>query len=263
MQYRLIAIDVDGTLLDDEHRLRPRVRRAIREAADAGAEIVLCTGRSPASTLPLLEELGLQGLVITHNGAAIVESRNLKVLHRTTLSPEAAAPYLAYCRERDLHFDINTVFDVYVEKDLPPEALEVYGRYFLRPIVRKEPVLPDNTIKITVYGPKEVMDATQDEWARWSYGLLMNRSDRTFIDLQHPEATKGLALKRLAELRGLNRREVLAIGNYYNDIGMLQYAGWGVAVANSPEEVRRAADEVTVSNNEDAVAVVLERLLSA
>jgi hydroxymethylpyrimidine pyrophosphatase-like HAD family hydrolase len=107
------------------------------------------------------------------------------------------------------------------------------------------------------------MDATQDEWARWSYGLLMNRSDRTFIDLQHPEATKGLALKRLAELRGLNRREVLAIGNYYNDIGMLQYAGWGVAVANSPEEVRRAADEVTVSNNEDAVAVVLERLLSA
>lgn len=263
MQYRLIAIDVDGTLLDDEHRLRPRVRRAVREAAAAGAEIVLCTGRSPASTLPLLEELGLKGVVITHNGAAIVESESLNVLYQTPLSPESAAPYLAYCRERDLHFDINTVFDLYVERELTPEALELYGRYFLRPIVRREPALPDHVIKITVYGSEEILDAAQAEWSRWPNGLLVNRSDRMFIDLQHPDATKGRALERLAEMRGLTRREVLAIGNYYNDIGMLRYAGWGVAVANSPDEVREAADEVTVSNNEDAVAVVLERLFSA
>ncbi|HEY8529423.1 MAG TPA: Cof-type HAD-IIB family hydrolase [Paenibacillaceae bacterium] len=261
MQYRLIAIDVDGTLLDDEGKLRPRVRRAIRETAAAGAEIVLCTGRSPVSTLPLMAELGLSGTIITHNGAVILESASRRILHVAKLPRRSAVPYLEYCRERGIHFDINTVFELYVEKELSREALETYGRYWIRPIVRKEPDLPENAVRITVYGSKEEIDDAEARWSAWSGGLSIHRSDCHFIDLQHPEATKGSALERLARLRGLTRREVLAIGNYYNDISMLRYAGRSVAVANAPAEVRAAAGEVTRSNNEDGVAVVLEELL--
>jgi len=261
MQYRLIAIDVDGTLLDDEEKLRPRVRRAVREAAAAGAEIVLCTGRGPASTLPLMAELGLSGAIITHNGAVVLESETRRILHEAKLPRRSAVPYLEYCRERGIHFDISTAFELYVEKELSREALEIYGRYWIRPIVRREPEPPENAVRITVFGSKEEIDDAEARWSGRSGGLSVHRSDRRFIDLQHPEATKGSALERLARLRGLTRGEVLAIGNYYNDISMLRYAGRSVAVANAPAEVRAAAGEVTRSNNEDGVAVVLEELL--
>jgi len=261
MQYRLIAIDVDGTLLDDEGKLRPRVRRAVREAAAAGAEIVLCTGRGPVSTLPLMAELGLSGTIITHNGAVILESESRRILHEEKIPRRLAAPYLNYCRERGIHFAFNTAFELYVEKELSRETLEIYSRYWIRPIVRKEPGPPENTVRLTVYGSREEIDDMEARWSGWSRGLSVHRSDHKVIDLQHPEATKGSALERLARLRGLSRREVLAIGNYYNDISMLRYAGRSVAVANAPAEVRAAAGEVTRSNNEDGVALVLEELL--
>jgi hydroxymethylpyrimidine pyrophosphatase-like HAD family hydrolase len=81
--------------------------------------------------------------------------------------------------------------------------------------------------------------------------------------VQHLHASKGKALEQLAALRGIKREEILALGNYYNDTGMLLFAGWGVAMDNSPPEVKAEADEVTVSNNEEGVALVLEQRVLA
>ncbi len=262
MNYRIIALDVDGTLINDDHELPPRVREAVRAAAERGAEIVLCTGRGSTSALPVLEELGLSGTMITHNGASTVDSKTRRILHETVIEAEAAFRYLAYCRERGIHFDMNTAFDLYVEK-LTEESERMYGRMFARPIVWEAARgLPEHTVKLSIFAAKEALDAVQRDWGVWEDGLQVVRSGDYFIDVQPHRASKGAALERLAGLRGVPREQVLAIGNYYNDIGMLEFAGRGVAMANSPEEVKRAADAVTVSNNEDGVAVVLEELLA-
>jgi len=139
----------------------------------------------------------------------------------------------------------------------------MYGRMFARPIVWEAARgLPEHTVKLSIFAAKEALDAVQRDWEVWEDGLQVVRSGDFFIDVQPHLASKGAALERLAGLRGVPREQVLAIGNYYNDIGMLEFAGRGVAMANSPEEVKRAADAVTVSNNEDGVAVVLEELLA-
>ncbi|WP_151736093.1 Cof-type HAD-IIB family hydrolase [Paenibacillus tengchongensis] len=256
MKYKLIALDVDGTLLDDDHRLSAENKEAIAEVTRQGGQIVLCTGRSPQNSLPFMEELGLSGYVLGHNGAATVRVEDRKVLHQYAMDARGLDPYIDYCRERSIHFDINTAFDMYVDnvENLTKEALYMYEHFRIMPASLpaweefREPV-----VKFTVFTKPEILDEAQREWATWTQQYNVLRSGEFFIDFMHPEASKGNALKQLAAKLGIVREEVLAIGNYYNDISMLTYAGLGVAMDNSPLEVKAAAGAVTGTNNEHGV----------
>ncbi|TFE30787.1 Cof-type HAD-IIB family hydrolase [Cohnella luojiensis] len=263
MNFRLIALDVDGTLLNDHHEVTPRVRQAVRAAAEQGAEIVLCTGRGSTSALPVLEELGLKGTMITHNGASVVDSETREVLHDTSITTEQAIRYVNFCRERGIHFDMNTAFDLYVE-DLQEDAEAMYRNLRALPIMRdKNEAFPERMVKLSIYAPKLVLDDMEAEWVEWPHELQTIRSGDNFIDVQHFHASKGKALEQLAIRRGIPREQILAMGNYYNDTGMIVYAGWGVAMENSPAEVKAVANEVTLSNNEDGVALVIEQRVLA
>ncbi|MFC5405729.1 Cof-type HAD-IIB family hydrolase [Cohnella soli] len=258
MNYRMIALDVDGTLLNDHHELTPKVRGAVREAASRGAEIVLCTGRGSTSALPVLKELGLQGTMITHNGASVVDSESRSILFDTVISHDSAFPYINYCRERGIHFDMNTAFDLFTEA-IGEEAETMYRNLKAQPISRrKDDAFPERLVKLSIYASKEMMDGVETEWGTWKSKLQFVRSGDNFIDVQSHEATKGKALERLAAMRGIPRKSILALGNYYNDLGMIAFAGKGVAMDNSPPEVKEKADAVTLSNNEDGVAAALE-----
>ncbi|OAO89111.1 hypothetical protein AXX17_ATUG04370 [Arabidopsis thaliana] len=255
------SLSPDGTLLNDDHELTPRVAEAVRKAAELGAEIVLCTGRGSQSALTVLSQLGLTGTVITHNGASVVDSLTREVLYEKAIASEEVERYLELSKERAIHFDMNTAFELYVSR-LDEETSAMYERMLVTPIQRSESDgLPDRMVKISLFADKEALDALQSEWQHWDHGLQAIRSGDFFMDLQHLDASKGIALANWAQSRSIPREEVLAIGNYYNDIGMLQFAGCGVAMGNSPDEVKAAADEVTVSNNEDGVAVVLKEKL--
>ncbi|MFC5700396.1 Cof-type HAD-IIB family hydrolase [Cohnella faecalis] len=259
MAYSIIALDIDGTLLNDDHKLTPRVIAAVRSAAEQGAEIVLCTGRGSSSALPVLNELGMQGTMITHNGSSIVDSATRSVIYEMAIEPELANRYQSYLRERQIHFDMNTSFELYVDS-LPEDIAAMYERFHVLPVVRSpEDALPAGTVKLSVYAPSSVLDELERDWTDWAHDLQTIRSGDFFIDIQHPHATKGKALERLAAMRGVARERILAIGNYYNDIGMLSFAGFGIAMDNSPAEVKAEADEATASNNEDGVALALER----
>jgi HAD-superfamily hydrolase, subfamily IIB len=258
-KFDLIALDVDGTLLNEEHRLTPAVIEAVREAAASGAEIVLATGRGPSNSIPLLEEIGLSGTLITHNGAATVESAGRKVLHNFGIPLDAIERYIVWCRENGVHFDLNTAFDLYIES-VTPEAEDMYVHYRIEPIRRlPDDPLPPDLVKFTAFGSKELMDRVQREWEAWDSPLRRIRSGDWFIDVQHADVGKGSALRHLAALRGIDRTRILAIGNYYNDIDMLRFAGFGIAMGNSPDEVKAAADAVTLANDEDGVAHAIRR----
>lgn len=259
MKYRLIALDVDGTLLNDDHALTPRVRASVRSAARGGAEIVLCTGRGSASALTVLDELGLSGTMITHNGASIVDSETRRVMFEQAIDDRLAHRYIDEVRARGLHFDMNTSFELFVN-GLDGETERMYADMNVQPLLR--PVgdgLPEHTVKLSVYASEAEIDALEETWRTWEHELQYIRSGIHFIDIQHPDAAKGKSLEKLAAIRGVPREQVLAIGNYYNDIGMLEFAGLGIAMGNSPDGVKAAADEETHTNNEDGVAYALER----
>lgn len=118
MNYRLIALDVDGTLLNDHHELTDRTIETIQEVHDQGCHIVLCTGRAPASTLPILEQLGLEGTMITHNGAVTVhaDERGQSLVNEFSFEISEIESMLAYARREGIHFDVCTAFNMYIER---------------------------------------------------------------------------------------------------------------------------------------------------
>lgn len=257
LRYRLIALDVDGTLLNEAHELTPGTADAVRRAAAAGAEIVLCTGRGPSNAFYLLEELGLSGYLITHNGATNVHSEDRRLVHGFSYPLEQIQGIIDYCRETGIHYDVNGVFELYADR-VSLEAQAMYDKFGLVPqrLVRLGD-MEGPCYKMTLFGKPEELDRLAGEWERTGCSLAPVRSDACFIDIMHPDASKGNALRNLAGLMNIPREQVLAIGNYYNDIDMLCFAGLGIAMANSPKEVKEAADEVTLSNNEEGVRAAL------
>lgn len=259
MKYRLIALDVDGTLLNDHYEITENTQRTIAQLHADGCRIVLCTGRGPKNTLPLLQRLGISGTVVTHNGAVTIDGTINDILSMSTIAMDHLAPLVGYCRERGIHFDINSAFHLYVER-LGAFEKEMYEKYLNSPIVLNAiEELPEPAVKLTMFGEPAVMDQVEKDWASPGKAIRMMRSGDFFIDFMEPEATKGSALQKLSGLWGIPRESIMAIGNYFNDLEMIEFAGLGIAMQNSPMEVKARADAVTASNNHDGVHQAIMR----
>jgi len=259
LNYKLIALDVDGTLLTDDHRITEPTKRTIREIYEEGAKIVLCTGRGPTNTEPVMKELGFEGIMITHNGAATVESPSRSLLSIFSFPLEAVMPLIEYCREHRIQFDINTPFDLYTDF-LHEGAAVMYKDFMVKPRILPDiTTLSEAPVKFTLTGDIRVMDRAESRWSRLGDQLRLLRSGDRFIDIMNAEASKGNALRKLAEQWGIPREQILAIGNYNNDLEMIEYAGLGIAMGNSPDEVKRLADAETDSNNRDGVHKALQK----
>ncbi|PZE21163.1 Cof-type HAD-IIB family hydrolase [Paenibacillus xerothermodurans] len=259
MDYSLIALDVDGTLLNDNYEMTDITKRALREAHGTGASLVLCTGRGPANAVPILEQLGLEGVLITHNGAATIQTPGPVLLQEHAFSLSQIEALIRYCRKHSIHFDVNTAFDVFLETIGSAEAI-MYEKYLQTPKQIADVLsLEGPVVKLTMFGPSSVMDAVERELPTMPLadGIRWFRSSAEFIDVMSGAVSKGNALAKLAEQWNIPRPRVLAMGNYYNDIEMLEYAGLGIAMGNSPDAVKEAADDVTLSNNENGVYAAL------
>jgi len=263
LNWKLIALDVDGTLITDDHELTAENREAVRELHERGVTVIVCTGRGPLSALPVCEQLGTGGFMITHNGATVVEAVERKVLSDIRIDFADLKPLVDYCREREIHYDMCTPFGLYVEH-MTEEEEAMYAKYSQIPAVIPDvSEVEDPKVKFTLFGTEEQMDQVERDWAAIGCPLRRIRSGLYFIDVINPEATKGSALKAVCGQLGIAREEVAAIGNYYNDVEMLEWAGLGIAMANSPEEVIRRADAVTGTNNESGVAQAIRKYLLA
>lgn len=260
MNYKLIALDVDGTLLNDDHEISEQTIQTIQEVASRGAEIILCTGRGPQNSIPFMEKMGLEGYVISHNGAATVKVDTKEIVHQFPMDAIGLDPYSDFCRSRGIHFDVNTAFEMFVDsvEGLQVEVRSMYENFLMLPSdLPAWSDLQDPVVKYTMFGESKVIDEAYQELSTWTHEFNMLRSGEYFIDLMHSDASKGNALKMLASKRGIQQEEILAIGNYYNDLTMLTYAGKGIAMDNSPLEVKAAADEITLSNNDNGVHAAL------
>lgn len=261
MKFRLVAIDVDGTLLHDDHHLSRRTVAAVVALQERGVRVVLATGRGPRSCDPLIETLGLNEPVITHNGAVIYHPSEGRADLELGFKVTELKPVINFCREEAIHFDLSTAFEMYVEQ-IREEYLPLYQRFNMQPVLLDEiEEITAPIVKMTLTDRAERLDQLLPILrARFPEGSFI-RSGEIFVDVKHPAATKANALRLLMARYELISDQVLAFGNYFNDLEMLQMAGLGVAMENAPQEVKNVADLVTYSNNADGVAHILEQLL--
>jgi hypothetical protein len=274
---RLIAIDLDGTLLNSRVELPQENLDALRRAHEAGIEIVLGTGRRHDFALPIALTLGFDLWMFSSNGA-ITRSTRGETFHRDML-PRETAIRLARAMRKFRHYMVLTfdrsgsgaivcenhdqlygVIQRWMEKNAP------YIQY-VNPI---EEALTEDPIQAMFCGPIELMDTAQSDLAACGFSgvftALRTQYDHRnlcIVDILNAGCSKGHALERWAAYRGIDRCEVMAIGDNYNDVEMLTFAGHPVIMGNACDDLKQSGYTVTLHHDEHGVAATIEQVLES
>jgi Cof subfamily protein (haloacid dehalogenase superfamily) len=262
--YRLVALDVDGTLLDPSHSLTPGTRAALLTARSRGAIVCLATGKLLASVQPLLADLGLGGAHVTCNGAALMDAATGAPLVQWPLAPAQREAALAAIRAADPAVAIAWYTTDAIYTDAAPGPLDAILAAYHEPPVRHVAAL-DGTLapplKFLMTGDEARLLALRDTLlAHIGDQMTVVRTTGDFVEVMAPGVSKGVALGELAARLGVRRDEIIAFGDGENDIPLLAAAGLGIAMANAMPALLAHADDITLSNAEDGVAHALRRL---
>lgn len=265
---RLIASDLDGTLLRDDKTITAHTAATIRAATAAGMFVVAATGRQYPQVPAELVANGVRHIVAS-NGAIAVEPASRRVLFEELLSPSAIAPIVEFLAAELPRARISAVRDHglrhaavpgYAELLSQKERERFWWRLDTEPL---EAVVSEPTLKLTVRHPR--LDAEQLRTLLAGSGLAgfhATTSGAPFVEIGAAGVTKATGVARLCELLGVAPNEVLAAGDARNDLELLDWAGVGVAVGNADPLTIAAADWVTASNEQDGVALAIQTVLA-
>jgi Cof subfamily protein (haloacid dehalogenase superfamily) len=272
---RLVAVDIDGTLLDSNFQITQPNLKALRTAHHAGVEIVLVTGRRHTFALPVAQELGFDLCLISSNGA-ITKSIGGELFHRDLL-PAAAAR--RFCSVMDkFRKNIVLTFDREDKGALVMEGVEELtlsirrwvekNRDYIEFVQPAEAALTTDPVQAMVCGPiarMQVAEATLAESNLLSHVTVLktqyDHRDLCILDVLNQGCSKGHALERWARHRGVKRQEIMAIGDNFNDVEMLEFAGNPVIMGNACEQLKRNGYKLTCSNDESGVARALSEVM--
>lgn len=263
MTIHLVALDVDGTLVDTDMIVSSRLRQAIKTAQDAGVVFTLATGRGPQSITSLAQDLGFSAPQICYQGGLIYDVKRAQVLHRATLPP--ALVHEAIDVAQRAGYDISVYIDgqIFLESLYHPRAF--YDRWFGLPIRQ----VPDLAAVVT-HDPEKVLFTAEPPIAdeihqamtqHFGDRLQVLRTHELFVELVPNGCSKGQALAWLAGEYGIDRQQVMAVGDSENDLSMVAWAGLGVAMGNAVSDVKAVADWIAPAVQEDGAAVALERFV--
>lgn len=275
MGVRLLALDIDGTLLNGRSEITPRVRAALEAARAQNIRIVLVTGRRFRSARPVVQELGLGVPLISHNGALTKDVMTLETSGYHPFNADTAREVIRIgraCRVDIICCDDPDGLGVMVMENISPEnrTLQFYLHKYRDSVVQVDDLLAHvdhDPIQIMFSGrcdPMDEFEAHLREQMGQQLQLFRTRyraGDLTILDALSPTASKAAGLASVAESLGIAPKEIMAVGDNHNDLPMLRYAGIGVVMGNAEEELRGAGFALTSSNEEDGVAEAIERFI--
>ena len=263
--YKLIAIDLDGTLLTDDLTVSPGTVKAIQQAVEMGATVTIATGRMFSSAKQFAQQLGINVPLITYQGAIIMDVDEKEVVYERLIFPDIAKKLVEISSEKNLHLQvfqddnlygaveneklIGYVEGVKVPYTVEPDLLKLAEKGFMKALFIESP---------------ETIDVLQEELkALFGNRAHIAKSKPHYLEVTHPEANKGLALLHLAKTLGIDQSEIIGIGDNHNDKELIMTAGLGVAMGNAVQEMKDIADYVSLTNNEEGVKHVIEKFVLA
>lgn len=262
---KLIAVDMDGTLLNSQHQVSPRNKRALEQAIAQGVEVVVATGR-PRSDAPLriLEQLGLQTPGIFVQGSAIFNADG-SLRFREDFDLALAQPVLELVRQQGYTLLVYDGQQIFVsERSEATDVLIPMGEPVPEAVGSLEEALPTRPFhKLVLLHSPEQIPALREQ-LHSSIDLEKLRVVQTLpnaLEVIPLHVSKGSAVQHLMDDMGLQRGQVMAFGDAENDIEMIELAGIGVAMGNAYPSVKAVADYVTATNDEDGVALAIERFV--
>jgi Cof subfamily protein (haloacid dehalogenase superfamily) len=261
--YKMLAIDVDDTLLNDEMQISEATKIALAAARDQGVLVTLATGRMFASAQKIAKQLAFNVPIITYQGSLVKNLFDEKVIYERSVPFEAAQFLYRYAESHDLHIQVYHEDKLYVKEDsqkikeyaamsnIPYLIAENFDAFMHKPLTKM----------LYIDDPDKLDTIALDLQKQIGSLVHITKSKAHFLEFLHPEGTKGHAVKSLASHYGYDISQVIAIGDSWNDHEMLEIAGLGVAMGNAVESLKQIADYITLSNNEDGVKHVIDKFI--
>ena len=267
MPYKLLVLDLDGTLTNSRKEITPHTLETLIQAQEQGIKIILASGRPTYGVAPIADKLRLAdygGYILSYNGSEIMNWANKEILYENRLKPELL-PYLYACA-KNYQFPIVTYHNEFVITEYPDD--EYVQKEAILNVMRLQKV--DNfldairfpIVKCMIVGePSRLVLLEQEMQERLKGQMGVYRSESYFPELVPDGIDKAKSLAVLLEKLSISREEVIACGDGFNDASMIRFAGLGVAMANAQPLVREQADYITLSNDCDGVAHVVEKFV--
>lgn len=266
-KYQMIVLDLDGTLTNRDKVITPRTKNALMEAQRRGKTVVLASGRPTPGVLPLAEELELSkfgGYILSFNGGKIISCRTGKNVFSKLLPPESNRQIMELALEHRVDF-------LTYEEDrlITNDAGCPYGKLESK-INHMELVQVENMVAYVNFEVPKFLFLDDGDYlalveprvkAALGKNFSVYRSEEYFLEILPRGIDKAQSLERLLDVLELTKEEMIACGDGYNDLSMVKYAGLGVAMENAVLPLRKTADYITSSNNDDGIAKVVEEFM--
>lgn len=265
--FKLIALDMDGTLLNSQKAISPRTKAVITQARAAGVKVVLASGRPIEGMQDKLNELGIAGdneFVLSYNGSLVKELGSNQIIQQYIIDGRSAKQIAKLADElgvythafSQIHGLITPKHNEYTDIEAKINGLSVTEMDFST-LEDDHPI-----IKTMIVAAPETLTATiQQLPAELHEQFTIVQSAPYFLEFLNPSSNKGAGVQAIAEHLGISAQEVICMGDAENDHHMLRYAGLGIAMANAMEETKTIADYITLSNDEDGVAAAIEKFV--
>ncbi|WP_182199941.1 Cof-type HAD-IIB family hydrolase [Paraliobacillus salinarum] len=283
---KLIATDLDGTLLNENGEVSERNAQALKTAMTQGVQVVVATGRSYQSANKAIQAVGLNLPIISLNGASMynVLGENLKSI---SLSKHSSRKVVEQCQSNEIYFELYTnkgvlspdrsqfvevMVNIMLSANPTMSQEEIEKRAELRfqeedfsVVTDFQSVIDDESIDIykalAFSLEADILDQIRATFTEKD-NIVITSSGHDNLEFNHPDAQKGIALSLYAEEKNIDMKDVMAIGDNFNDLSMLEVAGHSVAMGNADQAIKNACKTITAKNSEDGVAIAIEKRLS-
>jgi len=274
MEYKMVCIDMDGTLLNSNHKISTISKNALRKAHDMGVHIVISTGRTYVDAAAYSDLIGLNSPIIACTGAIIKEKHDDNVIHKSVIEEELCKQLLKIFEKHNVKPIFNSVYKIYcgdLTLKIGIEFLKIRGfinRNVKLNYIRDEEKWFDvfkheknNIIKCEIMNRSgKKIHSLRKELENMN-GIEITSSSDHNIEITKKGASKGRAIEILANYYNIKKEEIIAIGDSDNDLSAIEFAGMGVAMGNANEQVKKKSNFVTESNDDDGVAKVIDKFI--
>jgi Cof subfamily protein (haloacid dehalogenase superfamily) len=275
MAYRLLALDVDGTVLDPEGQISPAVQRAVADVQARGLQVILCTGRRFRTALPVAQSLGLTHPLIVHNGALVKAPDSGQTLYHCYLSPAVYRQSLALLSQVSspmLYIDaFHDGIDIITALS---DRTHPFQQAYLQDAQKHCQVVTDisdpplqGIVMMSIMAEESRLQSFRSNvqttlGSQVHVNVLANKSYQgSILEVLHPSVSKWQALHQFASRQGILASQIIAVGDDANDLEMIRHAGLGIAMGNAIEAVKAVADYITLSNADEGLAHALHHVV--
>lgn len=265
MSYKMIALDLDGTLNNDQKKITQKTRAALIEVQKKGVVVVLASGRPTSGTKRESDALELEknnGILLSYNGGKVVDATTKEVIYEKSLPKETAARLLKHMEAFPVTPIVDNGKDYYTtdEKGFMVEFESKLNNMGIKVVDNVADNIDFDPVKILIAAPKEqLIPSSEKIMEPFRHELSFVQSTPYYLEATMKGINKASSLQAVCDLMEIKPEEVMAFGDEQNDIKMIQFAGLGVAMGNACDNLKAVADEVTLSNNEDGIAHTLDK----